>query len=43
MRNASDVDKVAYWNARHIVLAAEAESQRVAAAPPAAAAAAAEI
>jgi hypothetical protein len=47
LRNASDAHEVAYWNARRIELAAEAESQRVAAAPPppdaaAAAAAAAE-
>jgi hypothetical protein len=41
LRNASDGHEVAYWNARRIELAAEAESQRVAAAPPSAAAAAA--
>lgn len=41
LRNASDAHEIAYWNARRIELAAEAESQRVAAAPAAAAAAAA--
>ena len=40
LRNASDVHEVAYWHARRIELAAEAESHRVAAAAAAAAAAA---
>ena len=33
LRNATDAHEVAYWTARRIELAAEAESQRVAAAP----------
>ena len=36
LRNATDAHEVAYWTARRIELAAEAESQRVAAAPAAA-------
>ena len=43
LRNASDGHEVAYWNARRIELAAEAESQRVAAPPPPPAAEHAEI
>ena len=36
LRNATDAHEVAYWTARRIELAAEAETQRVAAAPAAA-------